>query len=219
MLLHFMIDFENTRSKGLQGAEYLLPEDFVTIFYSQACLKIEHGRFQQIEESGCGLDIYKLQNKGKNALDFYIASRIGELYGQGCEDVTAIVSNDEGFKAIRDYWRSCSASHKNIILRGNIEQCIYSSNENSERRRQIQQKIQEINLEAEYGKYMERQKFRRALEDSFADTEYEGMLEKIITVTERKQSRKLLYLDTLRQFGKKDGLSIYHKVKQIQEKK
>ena len=52
---------------------------------------------------------------------------------------------------------------------------------------------------------MERQKFRRALEDSFADTEYEEMLEKIITTTERNQSRKLLHLDTLRQFGKKIG--------------
>ena len=80
----FLIDFENTRSRVLQGTEYLLSDDFVTIFYSQACLLIEHGRFRQIEESGCGLDIYKSQSKGKNALDFYIAFRIGEIYGQGC---------------------------------------------------------------------------------------------------------------------------------------
>ena len=111
-LIHFMIDFENTGSRGLQGAEYLQPNDSVTIFYSQACMKIEQRRFCQVKESGCDFHICKLQKPGKNALDFYIASRIGEICGQGYMGMTAIVSNDTGFQAVREYWKNCAASLK-----------------------------------------------------------------------------------------------------------
>ena len=50
-MFHFMIDLENTRSRGLQGAEYLSVEDCVTIFYSQSCLKVEGGKLQQIMDA------------------------------------------------------------------------------------------------------------------------------------------------------------------------
>ena len=106
-MIHFMIDFENTRNRGLQGAEYLQPDDSVTIFYSQVCMKIEWKWFCQLKESGCNFRICKLQKAGKNALDFYIASHIGEMYGQGYNGMTAIVSNDAGFRAVREYWKNC----------------------------------------------------------------------------------------------------------------
>ena len=98
-MLHFMIDLENTRSAGLQGAEYLTAADQVTIFYSKACVQITFGRMQELLASGCGMEVCRLVNTGKNALDFYIASRIGEVYGQGFEGTIAIVSNDKGFRA------------------------------------------------------------------------------------------------------------------------
>ena len=112
-----MIDFENTRSRGLQGAEYLQADDAVTIFYSQSCMKIERKRVCQLREARCGFHICKLQKAGKNALDFYIASRIGEIYGRGYTGMTAIVSNDTGFQAVGEYWKSCAAVSGNIILR------------------------------------------------------------------------------------------------------
>ena len=92
-----MIDFENTGSRVLQGAEYLQPDDSVTIFYSQICMKIEQKPLRQLKESGCSFRICKLQKPGKNALDFYIASHIGEIYGQGYTGMIAIVSNDAGY--------------------------------------------------------------------------------------------------------------------------
>ena len=156
-MIHFMIDFENTRNRGLQGAEYLQPDDSVTVFYSQACIKIERKRFCQLKESGCDFRICKLQKTGKNALDFYIASRIGEIYGQGYAGMTAIVSNDAGFRAVKEYWKSCAAVSRNIILRPNIEQCIFSSGENSFRQQQISAEKQEVHLEEEYEKYVEQQ--------------------------------------------------------------
>ena len=214
-MIHFMIDFENTRNRGLQGAEHLQPDDSVTIFYSQVCMKIERKRFCQLKESGCSFRICKLQKTGKNALDFYIASRIGEMYGQGYTGMTAIVSNDAGFRAVKEYWKSSAAVSRDIILRPNIEQCIFSSGENSFRQRQISAEKQEVHLEEEYEKYVEQQRIRKGLEYSFANTDYENMIGQIMNMIESPKSLKLLYLDSVKQFGKKDGLDIYHKVKQI----
>ena len=214
-MIHFMIDFENTRSRGLQGAEYLQADDSVTIFYSQVCMKIEQKRFCQLKESGCGFRICKLQKSGKNALDFYIASRIGEMYGQGYTGMTAIVSNDAGFRAVKEYWKSSAAVSRDIILRPNIEQCIFSSGENSFRQRRISAEMQEIHLEEEYEKYAEQQRIRKGLEYSFANTDYENMIGQIMNMIESPKPLKILYLDSVKQFGKRDGLHIYHMVKQI----
>ena len=214
-MIHFMIDFENTRSRGLQGAEYLQAEDSVTIFYSQACLKIEQGRLRQLIQARCSFRLCKLQKTGKNALDFYIASHIGEIYGQGYTGMAAIVSRDAGFHAVREYWKSCASVPQNIILRPDIEQCILSSGENSIRQKRIYMEKKEVGLEEEYKKYSEQHRIRNALEDSFANTDYEGLVEQIMEVVTRSKPLKLLYLDSVKQFGKRDGLNIYHKVKQI----
>ncbi len=155
-MFHFMIDFENTWSKGLQGAEYLSPDDRVTIFYSNSCLKVEKGKLQQIIDAGSMLDICRLQRAGKNALDFYIASRIGALFGEGYLGRVAIVSNDKGYSAVQDYWAKCAKPSRRIILQPNIEQCIGCSDEESERRKLVQEKLQEVNLEAQYKLYGER---------------------------------------------------------------
>ena len=214
-MIHFMIDFENTKSRGMQGAEYLQADDSVTIFYSQACMKIEQGRLRQLKEAGCGFKLCKLQKSGKNALDFYIASHIGEIYGQGYTGMTAIVSNDAGFQAVKEYWKSCVSVPRNIILRPTIGQCIFSSGENSLRQRRISLEKKEVHLEEEYKKYAEHQRIYKALEDSFANTDYEDLIEQIMGVIDTSKPLKLLYLDSVKQFGKKDGLSIYHRIKQI----
>lgn len=214
-MIHFMIDFENIGSRGLQGAEYLQQDDSVTIFYSQACMKIEQRRFFQVKESGCEFQICKLQKARKNALDFYIASRIGEIYGQGYIGMTAIVSNDTGFQAVREYWKNCTSVPRDIILRPDIEQCIAASGENSFRQRRICLEKQEVRLEEEYEKYAERQRIRKRLEDSFAHTYYEDFIEQIMNLIESPKPLKILYRDSLKQFGRKDGLRIYREVKQI----
>lgn len=213
--MYFMVDLENTGSRGLQGAEYLTAEDSITLFYSEACKRIERGRLQQMKDSGSRLDICRLQNSGKNALDFYIASRIGETYGAGYEGTTVVISNDKGFRAVQDYWRSCAVCQKRIILKPDIEQGILASNESSERKRVIQKKLQEVDLQAEYKKHEEHMRIRRELEERFADTEYAGMVEQILLVVEGRKAHKVLYLDSLKRFGRKDGVEIYRRIRQM----
>ena len=78
--MQFMIDFENTGSAGLRGASFLLPEDTVTIFYSECSDKAESGFMSDIFASGCVCRGYKLFRAGKNSLDFYIASELGRIF-------------------------------------------------------------------------------------------------------------------------------------------
>ncbi len=153
------------------------------------------------------------KHREKNALDFYIASRIGEVYGQGFEGMVAVVSNDKGFRAVQDYWKCRTATPKRIILKPDIEQSIVSSNENSPRRALIQRQLREINLETEYQKYEEKRRMRRELEKAFEGTEHEQLIDKIMFLIEGKKEHKILYLDSLKQFGKKNGLEIYNRVK------
>lgn len=178
---------------------------------------MESRRIQEIIESDCAFHIYKLKKEGKNALDFYIVSRIGELYGQGCDGTVIIVSNDKGFEAVRDYWKNCAEPPKSVIVRSNIEKGILASAENSVRFRTIKKHLENVNLEKEYVRYEERSKMKKVLENYFCDTKYQGDIEKIQDILEEKHSKKIVYLNTLKHFGRKDGLMIYGKVKPLLE--
>lgn len=213
-MLYFMVDFENVRSAGLQGSEYLHSDDSVTIFYSDCCLQVESGKIQQIFSAGCEFDICKLKSAGKNALDFYIASRVGEAFGGGYRGDIAIVSNDKGFRAVQEYWRNAVPSRK-VVLKPDIEQCIASSGEISDRSQSIRKKKKVVSLEGEFEKYKERKRIQLEVKALFDNTKYGTEIGKIVDIIQKKSTPKLLYLDTLKRFGKKDGLEIYSKIKEV----
>lgn len=99
--MYFLVDFENVRSGGLRGVDYLEESDYLTIFFSNAAHSCENRYLEDIERSGCHFDTCKLKNTGKNGLDFYIASRVGEFYG------TRIIKNgSQSSVKIRDI-RQC----------------------------------------------------------------------------------------------------------------
>lgn len=213
--MQFMIDLENVFSRGLRGTEYLEPEDCVDIFYSNSCRKIEQEPFRNIMKSNARLKIYKLKNASKNALDFYIACHIGEVFGAGYQGTIAIVSNDKGYKAVRDYWSTYADSERRIVLGESIQQCIISANENSERHRIIKQKLGSVDLETEYARYEERHRLQMRLAEVLADTEYEKLVGKIFDTVGEETSKKVIYLDMLKKFGKKSGLEIYNRIKHM----
>jgi len=214
-VVHFMIDWENIQHNGLRGSRYLKPSDNITIFYSKACNRIEQGDLQEILNSGCTLELCRLVNPGKNALDYYISSRIGTLFGSGYSGDVAIISRDKGFQAVQDYWRHCVKPSRNIVIRPNIESGIVSLNENTERRRQIQQETKIVNMEEEFEKYKEEQRIRSELKKLFADTAYQESVNLIMEIVKNnKNPSKVVYLNTLKQFGKKDGLEIYRRLRQ-----
>ncbi len=214
-MIHFMVDWENIQHNGLQGSQYLCPTDSVTIFYSDVCNRIEQGELQNLLHSGCELQICKLVRASKNALDFYISSRIGALFGSGYRGQVAIVSRDKGFQAVQDYWTHCVKPRRKIIISPSLETCIVAMGEVSERQKNIKRALQVVDLEREFQKYDGKQYICREAMRLFADVAYQDRMEQIMALMQYKSGQnRELYLQALKQFGKKDGLEIYHRVKQ-----
>ncbi len=216
-----LVDYENVYgSYGLKGVEYLTAKDNLYIFYSQSCKKIRAEYMEAIEASGCNFFIYKLKNTGKNAMDFYIASQVGECFGKTGETQVAIISNDKGFHAVVDFWTLKEEPEKHIVKTAStVEQGILLLNADFDknRRNTIAQKAKMLELEQEHLKYIQKNTFRQKLIDTFLETEYEGMLEQILELIkdDKPIPKKELYTGALHNFGKKDGTKIYHLLKAV----
>lgn len=66
-------------------------------------------------------------------MDFYIATRVGALFGMDSQSEVVIVSNDQGYKAVRDYWNSCADSKKRVLISPTIGNGIVSAQKKDER--------------------------------------------------------------------------------------
>lgn len=102
--MYFLVDYENIGNSGLRGSEHLTHEDAVIIFYSGTCHSIENRYLNNFTRSGCWFEAVPLQKAYQNALDFYIATKVGELFGVGYRGAVGIVSKDKGYLAVKDYW-------------------------------------------------------------------------------------------------------------------
>lgn len=72
-----------------------------------------------------------------------------------------------------------------------------------------------VDLEREFQKYDGKQYICREAAQLFADTAYQDRMEQIMGLMQCKNGQnRELYLQALKQFGKKDGLEIYRRVKQ-----
>lgn len=214
----FLIDYENVGNAGMKGCNYLDGQDHLIIFYSDAKKNMEQRELENITVSGCTFEICKLCKAGKNALDFYIASRLGELVGAGYEGITAIVSNDSGFQAVREYWEKKAIHTRRVLLSACVEDGIVSGNENNERTKILQRLREKHSIGGYYAAYTERRRIRKALQDLFQDTEYENNIEEIFGMLEGNgKNAKVIYLSSLHLFGRKGGLEIYNRIKKSDE--
>jgi len=213
--LHFLIDYENVREAGLDGLEYLYNTDAITIFYSAACEKISKRSMDFILQSGCHFQAVRLKRTGKNALDFYIVSMAGALFGAGFAGKVVVVSKNKGYAAMKDYWISCGIQSERILLKATVKDGILASNENSTRRKVISAGTSQLCIGKEYAKYQERERLKKKIETLFAGTEYEDEVTKIFELTETEKKPKDLYLGSLKRFGRADGTKIYRFLKQV----
>lgn len=155
----FLIDYENVGNAGMKGCDYLNVQDHVIVFYSEARKYMEQRTLENITASGCTFEICKLCKTGKNALDFYIVSRLGELLGEGYEGIASVISNDNGFLAVRDYWEKRAGHKRKIILAACIEDGIVSGNENNERTQQLRRLREKVAIGGYYSSYLEKREF------------------------------------------------------------
>ena len=213
-----LVDYEKVGKDGLRGCEYLDGQDHMIVFYSDNRKNAERRSLDHISTSGCRFEVCKLCKTGKNALDFYIASRLGELIGGGYEGRSVIVSNDSGFGAVRDYWAKRSARRRMICLAANIEDGIVGGNEDNERTKYLRRQREMLSIGGYYSAYAEKMRIRAVLEKLFAGTEYEARMDEIQNLIEGKEkTSKIIYLSSLHLFGRKQGLEIYNKMKACDE--
>ena len=214
----FLIDYENVGNAGMKGYGYLDMQDHVVVFYSEAKKNMERRILEEITSSKCIFETCKLCRTGKNALDFYITSRLGELIGGGYEGVAVIVSNDNGFQAVRDYWGSRTPKKRRVLLSPCLEDGIISGNENNERTKELRKMRESLAIGKYYAAYRERMRMRDVLQKLFEGTQYEDRTEEIQNLVEdREKTSKVTYLSSLHLFGRKNGLEIYNKIKSCEE--
>ncbi len=213
-LMLFLIDYENVGNAGMKGCGYLDAQDHIIVFYSDARKNMEQRFLNNIAASGCAFEVCKLCQTGKNALDFYIISRLGEIIGSGYNGIAVIVSKDGGFRAVQDYWEKRARHRSRVLLSGCVEDGIVSGNENNERTRELKKQRESLSIGGFYAVYTEKMRTRMALQALFAGTEYAGMTGEIQDLIEEKEKvPRAVYLNSLRLFGRKDGLEIYNKIK------
>ena len=100
----YLVDFENVKSKGLQGIDNLTETDTVIIFYSENSDTINFEMHQKVLTSKADIEYFKVNVGGKNALDFQLVTQLGYLLCQEEDSSYCIVSNDTGYDAVVRYW-------------------------------------------------------------------------------------------------------------------
>lgn len=109
-MAYYLIDFENVKSRGMEGEELLAAEDTVCIFYSDNADSMTFDLHRKLNETKAHIIYHKVAVGTKNALDFQLATYLGYLVcEQQREDVHPnyyIVTKDNGFSSLVVYWRA-----------------------------------------------------------------------------------------------------------------
>lgn len=218
--MYFLVDLENVHDSGMHGSEYLCPSDHVILFYSEAAKTLETRYLDNIKNSGAKFEICRLKVARKNALDFYIVSKAGEIFGTGYKGAVGIISQDAGFISARDYWTACAQPPRRLVLGENFEKALIAAKLGDQRTKLLNTITSRKDIANYYAVYQENQRIRNKLEELFADTEYLPRISEIKDFLDENQGKpqKVIYLDTLKRFGRKDGLAVYRQLKAMGDK-
>lgn len=211
--MYFLIDYENVNYAGLEGTEFLEKGDTIAFFFGEESGKIISYRMQDILKSECEFEICKLINVRKNALDFYIASKVGEIFAVNRNAKIAIISADKDHQSVIDYWKPRLSVPNQLVRAKTIAKAIKLVNGEGTRKQIVNGTMKPLDLQMEFGKYEERRRILNSLKEMFSDTEYEHLIPQIIDMVISADKPKVLYLNSLKLFGRKSGIEVYRKIK------
>lgn len=218
--MYFVIDYENVHYSGLEGTEFLKKEDTVSFFYGPGSGKILGYRLQDILNSQCQFEICKLKRGGHNALDFYIASKIGEIFNADITKKVAIISNDKGFQAVVDYWSDRLCCTNQLCRSTSIAKGILGICGEEERKEKINRWLKTLDLELEHKKYELKNQYKESIKKVLEEnnvTDIDVLGEKLFTLISEGPAPKELYLNVLKICGRTVGLEVYRAVKKDQQ--
>ena len=109
-MAYYLIDFENVKSRGMEGVELLTEEDTVCIFYSDNADSMTFDLHWKLNETKANIIYHKVAVGTKNALDFQLATYLGylicEQQREGIHPNYFIVTKDNGFTSLMVYWKA-----------------------------------------------------------------------------------------------------------------
>lgn len=108
----FLIDFENVKSAGLKGIEYLIKNDDIYIFYSDYANSITFDIHHKMNLSNANIQFFKSTTSGKNALDFQLISYLGYLIAQKKYKNYFVITDDRGFESAIKFWKEFFKQNK-----------------------------------------------------------------------------------------------------------
>lgn len=109
-MAYYLIDFENVKSRGMEGVELLTEEDTVCIFYSDNADSMTFDLHRKLNETKADIIYHKVAVGTKNLLDFQLATYLGylicEQQREGIHPNYFIVTKDNGFTSLMVYWKA-----------------------------------------------------------------------------------------------------------------
>lgn len=212
--MYFLIDYENVLKSGFIGTHLLNRKDSLIIFFSEQCKTIDGKIFSEINKSKCKIAVRKLAKASPNALDFYIASEAGRIFGAGYAGEIAIVSKDNGFQAVVDYWATKEQGNRTVITGASIENCMLHSKIDETRPKIIKEERISISLET-LGKNSPEESKTSLIKSLLQDTPFENCSDKIEDCVFSAVDKPSVYQNIVKEFGVDTGAAIYKYVKPL----
>ncbi len=100
----YLVDFENVKSKGLEGIDKLTETDSVIIFFSENSDTLSFEMHQKVLSSKADIEYFKVSVGGKNALDFQLSTLLGFMVAKEIYTHIFVISNDKGFDFLHSFW-------------------------------------------------------------------------------------------------------------------
>lgn len=107
----YLVDYENVKNDGLYGIDTLTKEDLVYVFYSKNVNTITIDTYQKLLDSEAKVKFIETilpKRNSKNYLDFQLATFCGYLVAEDNKKKYYIVTGDNGFNAIIDFFNNNS---------------------------------------------------------------------------------------------------------------
>ena len=119
--VHLLVDFENLKPSAADVALIRSEEYRLWVFHGPHQNKFDAALVKAWQPLGGRVDFVQSSKQGKNALDFHIAFKLGELFADerktGRRASYVVVSGDGGFEPLFDYMRTQGCT---VTLAGSI---------------------------------------------------------------------------------------------------
>ncbi len=100
-----------------------------------------------------------------------------------------------------------------IIIYPSVERCLIAINDNSDRVKRLKKQLSGIDIDVFQARHEEHVRLQEILRKIFGETDYANKISEIQDMMETARAPKIIYLNSLRRFGKKQGLEIYRQIK------